>query len=127
MAERLISKLDKLYEDLDLGTKKPRIILQLFTDVKRASGELIAVSAAIVTDDILLATDVQAGYIRDQVGFSDFLDGFQSANGLSSVILVKDNSGSGEEYLPGIAICGRSTSRAPPPLLLMSRTGQILR
>jgi len=44
MAEKLIGKLGKLYTELDMGTVKPKFILQLFTDVKRASGELITVS-----------------------------------------------------------------------------------
>jgi hypothetical protein len=44
MAEKLIGKLGKLYTELDIGTVTPKFILQLFTDVKRASGELITVS-----------------------------------------------------------------------------------
>jgi hypothetical protein len=51
------------------------------------------------------------------VDFSNFLAGFQSFSGLTSVILVKDNSGGEEEYLPGVAICGTSYRLARAPAL----------
>lgn len=47
--------------------------------------------------------------------FSDFLAGFQSFSGLTSVIFVTDNSGGEEEYHPGVAICGTSYRLAQAP------------